>query len=192
MAYTDTIQRLNDARRRILEIRAEMRELQAGIEPEQVEDYEFGTTDGPVRLSALFGDRDELLMIHNMGAGCVYCTLWADGFNGVADHLDDRAAFVVSSPDSPEAQRKFADGRGWGFRMVSHEGTPFAADMGYYTEEGEFPGFHPGVSAFRKDGDRIWRVSNASLGPGDDFCSVWHLFDLFPEGPDGWGPRYEY
>ena len=36
MAYTETIQQLNDARRRIAEIRAEMRELQANIEPEGV------------------------------------------------------------------------------------------------------------------------------------------------------------
>ena len=48
MAYTATIRKLNDARRRILEIRAEMRELQADIEPEPVNDYEFATTDGPV------------------------------------------------------------------------------------------------------------------------------------------------
>jgi len=35
-------------------------------------------------------------------------------------------------------------------------------------------------------------VSDASLGPGDDFCSVWHLFNLLPEGPDGWEPQYKY
>lgn len=192
MAYTDTISQLNDARRRILEIRAEMRELQAGIEPEPVEDYELGALDGPVRLSELFGDHDELILIHNMGSGCVYCTLWADGFNGFVDHLENRAAFVVSSPESPERQREFAASRGWRFRMVSHEGTSFAGDMGYYSDSGEYPGFHPGVSVFRKDGERIVRVSDASLGPNDDFCSVWHLFNMFPEGPGGWEPRYEY
>jgi predicted dithiol-disulfide oxidoreductase (DUF899 family) len=192
MPYTDTIQQLNDARRRILEIRAEMRELQASIEPEQVEDCEFATTSGPVRLSQLFGDHDELILIHNMGTSCVYCTLWADGFNGVVDHLEDRAAFVLTSPDSPEDQRKFADGRGWRFRMVSHGGTSFARDMGYYTDEGEFSGFQPGVSVFRRDGDRVLRLSDTSFGPNDDFCAVWHLYNLFPEGADGWGPKYQY
>ena len=192
MAYTDTIQQLNDARRRILEIRAEMRELQAGIEPEQIEDYEFTTTTGTARLSQLFGDCDELILIHNMGSGCVYCTLWADGFNGLIDHLEDRAAFVLTSPDSPDHQRDFAASRGWRFRMVSHEDTSFAADMGYYIEEGEYPGFHPGVSVFRKDGDRLLRLSDTSLGPNDDFCAAWHLYNLFPEGPDGWEPKYQY
>jgi len=192
MAYTDTIRRLNDARRRIGEIRAEMRELQAGIEPEQVDDYEFDTLDEPVRLSALFGDHDELFVIHNMGSGCRYCTLWADGFNGLVDHLENRAAFVVSSPESPAEQQSFAASRGWRFRMVSHQGTTFADDMGYFADSGEFAGFQPGVSIFRKDGDGIQRVADASFGPNDDFCAIWHLFNLLPEGPDGWGPRYEY
>ena len=121
-----------------------------------------------------------------MGAGCVFCTLWADGFNGVYEHLANRAAFAVSTPDrSPEAQHRFAAGRGWRFPMVSHQGTNFAADMGYRSESG---GFMPGVSVFRRDGDRITRVGDTALGPGDDFCSVWHFLDLLPEGANGWRP----
>ena len=64
--------------------------------------------------------------------------------------------------------------------------------MGFYATDGDFPGFQPGVSAFKKEGGKILRVGAADLGPGDDFCVVWHLFDLFPEGAGGWGPRYEY
>ena len=192
MAYTETIQQLNAARRRILEIRAEMRELQAGIEPESVEDYAFETTDGPVRLSALFGHHDDLFVIHNMGASCAYCTLWADGFNGLLDHLEDRAAFVLSSPDSPEDQLRFAAGRGWRLRMVSHAGSTFATDMGYYSDAEDHPGFQPGVSVFRRDGDRIVRVADTSFGPNDDFCSIWHFWNLLPAGADGWAPQYKY
>ena len=192
MAYTDTIQQLNDARRRILEIRAEMRELQAGIDPEPVDDYEFATVDGPMRLAQLFGDKNELILIHNMGSSCRYCTLWADGFNGLVDHLEDRAAFVVTSPESPEEQRKFAVSRNWRFPMVSHAGTDFARDMGYYADDGEFAGYQPGVSVFVRDGDRVTRVSDAPLGPDDDFCSLWHLLNLLPEGPNGWAPQYKY
>ena len=82
--------------------------------------------------------------------------------------------------------------RSWRFRVVSHEGTSFARDMGYYTDGGEFAGFQPGVSVFRKDGDRILRLSDTSFGPNDDFCGVWHLYNLFPEGADGWSPKYKY
>ena len=141
-----------------------------------------------MRLSELFGDKDTLFVIHNMGSGCPYCTLWADGFNGVFDHLRNRAAFVVSSPDAPDKQRKFASGRGWRFPIVSHQGTTFAADMGYMAEGRPAPG----VSVFKRKGDKIVRVADTSFGPGDDFAGIWHLFDLLPEGVDGWSPRFSY
>lgn len=188
MQYAETSEKLVELRRQIAGLREEMRALQRSAEPEPVEDYEFATAEGPVRLSELFGDKDTLFVIHNMGASCRYCTLWADGFNGVLGHLENRAAFVLSSPDEPEAQRKFAASRGWRFRMVSHRGTRFAADMGYKGEKG----WLPGVSVFKKAGGRILRVSDSHFGPGDDFCTVWHLFDLIPEGPDGWEPQYKY
>jgi len=40
-----------------------------------------------VRLSSLFGSNKDLILIHNMGRQCSYCTMWADGFNGVLDHM---------------------------------------------------------------------------------------------------------
>jgi predicted dithiol-disulfide oxidoreductase (DUF899 family) len=124
-----------------------------------------------------------------MGASCVYCTLWADGFNGIHDHLANRAAFVVSSPDPPDAQRRFAAGRGWRFPMVSHVGTSFAADMGYRSEEGNW---RPGVSVFRRAGDRIVRVADTGFEPHDDYCALWHLLGLLPGGAEGWSPRFSY
>ena len=57
--------------------------------------------------------------------------MWADGFNGVYEHLASRAAFVVASPNPVETQKQFAASRGWRFPMVSYEGSPFAEDMGY-------------------------------------------------------------
>ena len=54
-------------------------------------------------------------------------------------------------------------------------------------------GLMPGVSVFRKETDgTIYRVSRAEFGPGDNFCAVWHFFDLLPEGIDGWEPKLSY
>lgn len=189
MGYRESSKKLARYRRQIAAIRKKMRATQASAQPEEVRDYQFATPEGPVRLSALFGDNDDLIVIHNMGTSCPYCTLWADGYNGIYPHLANRAAFVVSSPDPPAAQRKFARGRGWKFPMVSHQGTSFAADMGYRSKE---RGWLPGVSVFRRDGARILRVSDAGSSPGDDFCALWHLLDLLPGGAGGWAPKFQY
>jgi predicted dithiol-disulfide oxidoreductase (DUF899 family) len=189
MSYRDNAAALGAYRAQIATLRREMRDLQAKTEPEPVVDYGFATPGGSVRLSELFGAKDELFVIHNMGASCAYCTLWADGFNGIWPHLADRAAFVLSTPDAPEAQRRFATGRGWHFPIVSHQDTSFAADMGYRSETG---GWLPGVSVFRRDGERIVRVADTGFQPGDDFCALWHFFDLLPAGGGGWAPKFGY
>jgi DNA-binding transcriptional ArsR family regulator len=33
---------------------------------------------------------------------------------------------------------------------------------------------------------------SASFSPGDDFCTVWHLFDLLPGGAGDWFPKIQY
>jgi predicted dithiol-disulfide oxidoreductase (DUF899 family) len=188
MTYKESAEKLRQYRREIAALRERMRELQATIEPEEVRDYTFAVPEGSITLSALFGGDDTLFVVHNMGASCPYCTLWADGFNGVFDHLRNRAAFAISSPDEPQQQRAFAQSRGWKFPMVSHQGTSFAADMGYARGDG----LAPGVSVFRRQGGKILRVADTSFQPGDDFCSVWHFFELTPEGRANWQPKYKY
>jgi peroxiredoxin len=100
-----------------------MRETRAAAEPEEVADYLFTNSAGSVRLSELFRGKSDLIVIHNMGTSCPSCTLWADGFNGIYDDLANQAAFVVSSPDTPDHQARFAASRAWRFPMVSHDGT---------------------------------------------------------------------
>ena len=176
---------------RLRQTKLELARLRASRPPEEVKDYSFADRDGrPVSLSELFGDRDELILVHNMGRGCSWCTMWADGFSGVVRHLEDRAAFAVTSPDPPEVQRELADARRWRFRMLSVAGTGFVEDMGFRSEE---YGSLPGVSAFVREPDgRIVRTGSATFDAGDDYCAVWHLLALLPKGADGWEPSFEY
>ena len=189
MDYESTSAKLAEYRREIAAIRQKMRAAQAGVEPQEVADYQLATSQGSVRLSELFGNKRELILVHNMGTTCPNCTLWADGLNGIYRHLADRAAVVVSSPDPPEVQQRFAQSRGWTFPMVSHQGTTFAADMGYRSESGVWL---PGISVFKRDGRRIVRVSDAGFEPGDDFCTLWHIVDLLPGGAGDWAPKFSY
>lgn len=190
MQYRETTEKLAAYRKEIEALRAKMRDLQGAVEPEAVADYEFITLDGPVRLSQLFDDKDTLIAIHNMGKECPACTMWADGYNGLIPHLKSRAAFVVTTPDDPKTQAEFAISRGWRFRMVSHQGTDFGVDMGYRNEE--TLGWQPGISVFQRKDGRIVRVSDQRLGPGDDFCSVYHFLDMIPEGWGDFRPRFTY
>ncbi|MDE2126916.1 MAG: DUF899 family protein [Armatimonadetes bacterium] len=144
-------------------------------------------SDGPVTLLQLFGDRSDLLVVHNMGQRCNYCSLWADGLNGVLPHILRRTAFAVSSPDSPEEMSAISARRGWQFPMVSIAGTTFAADCGFLDDEGMV---WPGVSSFHREPHHgVHRISSATFGPGDEFCAIWHLFDLLQEGAAGWEPH---
>jgi predicted dithiol-disulfide oxidoreductase (DUF899 family) len=155
----------------------------------EIEDIELTTRDGAIRLSELFGSGDDLLVIQNMGRGCSYCTLWADGFNGMLPHLENRTAIALVSPDDPAVQQEFASSRGWRFRMVSSAGSPFKERLGFADAEGSQM---PGVSTFRRDGERIINVANDYFGPGDVYCGLWHLFGLLEGGPGDWQPHLHY
>jgi predicted dithiol-disulfide oxidoreductase (DUF899 family) len=146
----------------------------------EVQDYTLKDTSGnEVRLSEMFGDKENLILVHNMGKSCSYCTLWADGFSGVAYFIEKKASFVLVSPDAPEVQKEFAESRGWKFRTYSGAGSTFISDMGYYTEK---DGYWPGVSVFHKDKEgKIRRIAKDDFGPGDFYSSPWHFFDLLPE-----------
>lgn len=166
---------------------ADLKRVRDALPGEAVKPYTLRTAHGPVDLAEMFGSHDRLLVVHNMGRGCAYCTLWADGFNGVTKHLENAMAFWVVSDDEPDAQRAFATDRGWTFKMASAAGTTFSKDMGFLDGKERLPG----ASAFVRKGDRIERVSTATFGPGDAYSAIWHMGSLFP-GEFDWGPKFSY
>lgn len=180
--------------KRIREDKERLTTLRRSQPHQPVSDYTFTAPDGSAHtLSSLFGDKNELVLIHNMGVSCTYCTMWADGLNGVLHHLTDRAAFVVVSPDAPAVQKNVLEKRQWRFRLLSHQGSTFSSDMGFHTTGGGYDGEQPGVSTFAKGTDgQIARVSRDSFGPGDEYCAVWHLFDLLPDSDPAWAPKFAY
>lgn len=188
---TKTDNRIDELEYQLQEIKQKLAELRRQRPREEIRDYRLLDSEGrEATLSSLFGDQSSLILVHNMGRNCSYCTMWADGFNGLLPHLESRAAFVLTSPDKPEAQKEFVQWRGWNFPVYSTAGTSFTADMGFDDEK---EGLMPGVSVFAKETDgKIYRVSRAEFGPGDNFCAVWHFFDLLPEGINGWEPQLSY
>src|SRR5580692_11451483 len=62
--------RVKSCRLDIAALRERMRALQKEVEPEAVADYQLAGQGGPLKLTQLFGDKDTLFVIHNMGKTC--------------------------------------------------------------------------------------------------------------------------
>lgn len=164
---------------------ADLRRKEVGVE---VPNYRFQTLGGEATLLDLFAGRDLLFAIHNMGQACRYCTLWADGLHGFLPHLEDRFAVVLLSKDAPDVQRRFANSRGWRYRMASHGGGD------YIREQSAAPGHGnvPGMVCYVRDGHRVLRKSATVFGPGDLYCSIWNVLALAGLGESDWTPQYAY
>ena len=173
---------------KIYELSNQLEALKKDYVGPEVRDYTFATQAGEVRLSDLFGDRDRLLVIHNMGQGCRYCTLWADGFNGLLPHLENAVSVVLVSKDDPETQRRFANSRGWRFRLASHGGGD------YITEQTVMEGAAnmPGAVVYERREGKIRRRNAAVFGPGDRYCAAWSLLGLAGIGEAEWTPQFSY
>ncbi len=179
---------IQDLEAQIFELTARLNELKRQSTGAPVGDYTFRTADGTTTLSALFGSHDRLLVIHNMGEKCRYCTLWADGFNGFLPHLEDAMSVVLASKDEPDVQRTFANSRGWRFRLVSHADSDYSAEQSVHSEYENAPG---AVVYERRDG-QIFRKNACQFGPGDQYCSLWNLLGLAGLDEGTWTPQFRY
>ena len=184
MANTEII----ELEHKIFELTAKLNELRKSGAGDKIRNYAFATIDGEVSLLDMFGDKATLLLIHNMGQGCRYCTLWADGFNGFLKHLESVMSVVLVSKDPPELQRQFANSRDWRFRLASHGGGE------YICEQTVMDGAEnmPGAVVYERDGNKITRKNSCVFGPGDIYCSMWSLLGLAGLGEDDWTPQYAY
>ena len=177
-----------DIERQIFELNRKLNELRRESEGEEVRNYEFDTLEGQTTLLDLFGGRDRLLLIHNMGQGCRYCTLWADGFNGFVPHLESAMALALVSKDAPELQRRFANSRGWRFRLASHGGGDYIREQSVMAGENNMPG----AVLYERREDRLFRKNSCIFGPGDLYCPAWQFLAMAGLGVEDWTPQYRY
>lgn len=172
----------------LYELTGKLNELRKTVQGTEVKNYTFMTLDGETSLLDMFGEHDRLLVIHNMGQACRYCTLWGDGFNGFLPHLESTMSVVLVSKDAPELQRNFANSRGWRFRLASHGGGDYIQEQTVMEPATNMPG----AVAYERKGDKIYRLSSGVFGPGDLYCSIWNLLGLAGLGEAEWTPQYKY
>ena len=98
-------------------------------------DYRFETDDGSASLKDLFRGRSQLMVYHFMfgpdyNAGCPSCSAIADGFNGIAVHLDNHDVAFTAVSRAPLAKlQAYRSRMGWTFPWASSFGSDFNGDF---------------------------------------------------------------
>lgn len=192
-----------ELRRHIEHVAALRRSLPPG--GEILEDYVFESSNGAVRLSQLFGDKDTLV-IYSMMCGpqreraCPMCTAMLTSWEGTARNLRERVALAVTSRSPIERLLDFKKERGWQNLQI------YSDIKGDYTRSyvSADDGDVPGLSVFtRGDGTvrHFWsgEMSGEMADPGQDprgapdLDPLWTILDLTPEGRGTtWYPKLEY
>jgi predicted dithiol-disulfide oxidoreductase (DUF899 family) len=158
-----------------------------------------------VRLSELFTSPGRPLVIYHLMFGkaqtspCPMCTMWIDGFDGVAHHLAQNVDFAVVAAADLGALRTHARARGWNrLRLLSCDDNTFKYDFGSEDAAGEQDS---AVSVFTLDPDaspRHFYTAHPRMADdidqrGIDLLSpVWHILDLTPQGRDDWYAQLDY
>ncbi len=103
--------------------------------------YRFQSTEGEVTLSELFAKRSQLIVQHFMlapgaAAGCPMCSFWADGYNPMIVHMNQRdISFVAVSRAPIHEIEAYRTRMGWSFTWVSSAETSFNRDFVVYPSE---------------------------------------------------------
>ncbi len=175
-------------------------------------EYIFDGPNGKETLAELFDGRSQLVIYHFMfgpdwDAGCPHCSHWADNFNGVIVHLNQRDVTMIAVSHAPYRRLAAYEKRmGWNFKWVSSFGTDFNFDYHVsftpeemarkeayhnYTMEDPYSPERQGVSVFYKDPAGSLFHTYSTYARGIDMLSVdYQYLDLVPRGRDenGRGP----
>ena len=183
-------------------------------------EYTFETGDGRASLADLFGGRSQMLMYHFMfgpeyTAGCPACSAIADGFNGVAVHLENHDVAMWAVSRAPlEKLQAYKQRVGWSFAWASSYGSDFNYDFNVsVTEEQQRAGNveynyrsfdpkaildspSPGVTQFAAmtgtDPATYTRESPGMSAFALDDGVVYHTYSAFSRGVDALWSMYQW
>jgi predicted dithiol-disulfide oxidoreductase (DUF899 family) len=158
-----------------------------------------------VRMSDLFSEPERPLVIYQFMYGkkqtsaCPMCTMWIDGYNGVAQHLARNLDFAIAAAADPAILRAHARSRGWtNLRLLSCGNSTFKYDLASEDREGNQDST---MSVFTRDADGTLRhFYTAHPHMADDLnergidllTPVYNMLDLTPAGRDDWYAELSY
>ncbi|WP_406323112.1 DUF899 family protein [Streptomyces sp. NBC_01637] len=127
------------------------------------------------------------------------CTMWIDGFNGIAHHVAQNVDFaIVAAADLPTLRAHARDRHWENLLLLSAGAGTFKYDLGSEDAEGNQDST---VSVFTRDSDgsvrhfysAYPRMSDDIDQRGIDLLSpVWHILDLTRQGRDNWFAELSY
>jgi predicted dithiol-disulfide oxidoreductase (DUF899 family) len=168
------------------------------------EDYVFewakaGKVGERVKFSALFGDKDTLLLYSfmfgpNWDNPCTSCTSLIDGFDRAWYSVTRNTAFVCIAKAPAERIHAWANTRGWSqIDLVSGFNSPYQAD---YKCQGENDDMQwPVMHVFTKRDGKIFHFwgTQSSTNHVDTVWVYWNMMDFTPDGrPDITTPPQNY
>ncbi len=168
-------------------------------------EYVFDGPTGKQTLSELFDGRSQLIVYHFMfdpswDAGCPSCSFWADNFNGIGIHLNQRDVTMIAVSRAPYSKLAAYQKRmGWDFKWVSSYDNDFNFDYhvsftpeelvkkeAYYNYNMQDLNFSewPGVSIFFKNSGNVFHTYSTYARGIDMLNAAYHYLDLVPKGRD--------
>jgi predicted dithiol-disulfide oxidoreductase (DUF899 family) len=169
-------------------------------------EYIFDGPNGKETLPDLFDGRSQLIVYHfmydpNWDVGCPSCSFWADNFNDIIVHLNQRDVTLIAISKAPFNKiAAYKKRMGWDFKWVSSYDTDFNFDYHVsFTQEElakkkAFYNFisqdprtseREGISVFYKDlSDKIFYTYSAYARGIDILNNTYNYLDLVPKGRD--------
>jgi predicted dithiol-disulfide oxidoreductase (DUF899 family) len=170
--------------------------------------YRFFGAQGETTLLGLFAGKQQLALWHFMFAPdwqkpCKSCSFWADGYNGVAEHMAHRDTALVATSRAPhEKLAATAERMGWTFPWFSCD-SAFAEDFAVsfspeqiasgevtynYRKTSTRMSDLPGFSAFIRDGETVFHTYSTYERGLDMMNVAYQMLDLTALGRQEHGP----
>jgi predicted dithiol-disulfide oxidoreductase (DUF899 family) len=168
-----------------------------------VPDYASFDGDRSVRLSQLFAPGQPYLIMyhvmywHDDEEFCPKCSMWVDGWDAIAEHVEQRANIVATSDAPFDKLQAWAALRGWRrIRVLADADAALARDTGARDSAGDPVAT---VLVFEKTAEGVRHVytvhadAAADVTRGlDQYCVVWPLLDLLPSVRGDFSPSNDY
>lgn len=169
-------------------------------------DYSFDGPNGKETLAGLFDGRSQLVVYHfmfgpNAKVGCPHCSFWADNFNPIIVHLNQRDVTMVAISRAPLARlEEYKRRMGWSFKWLSSGNSDFNLDFQasfkpedvkakkamynfiIYNDVDETE--REGISVFHKVDGRIFHTYSTYARGIDLMNTAYNYLDLVPKGRD--------